>query len=170
MASTELQEEWRRRARVAQTAHYKSAAKLEARHRRLGVLVVALNALVGTTVFASLSKDFNVWIRVATGVVSVLAAVFAAIQAFDRAGERAETHRKAATRFSALQRDVELFAATGAVPDSEDAKFLKDFNVRYVQLVNESPTADEALFRRVEAGFRDEEAKEAASKAGQASR
>jgi hypothetical protein len=166
MASIGLQEEWRRRARVAQTSHYKSAAKLESRHRRWGVLVVTLNALVGTTVFASLSRDFNIWIKVATGVVSVLAAVLAAIQAFDRAGERAETHRKAATQFSALQRDVELYAATGSTPDSEDAKFLKDFNARYVQLVNESPTADEALFRRVEASFRDEEAKEAATKAG----
>jgi hypothetical protein len=146
MTSAELLDIWRRRARVAQIGHYRSAVKLENRHRRLGVIAVALNAVVGTTVFASLSEDVDTtWIKLAVGFVSVVTAVLAGVQTFERAGERAEVHRQAATQFSALQREAELYQTTGDNSEVSVEKFLQDFNTRYVQLVKEAPTADEAL-------------------------
>jgi hypothetical protein len=146
----ELVREWGRRARSAQMGHYRTAIKLEARHRWLGVTVAALTAIVGTTVFASLSDNLDaIWVRVAVGFVSISTAVLAGVQTFERAGERAEKHRLAATQFSSLQRDAELFVAGGVVADEATQAFLKDFNTRYGQLTNESPSIDEKIHRVV---------------------
>jgi hypothetical protein len=149
MKSEELVRVWGRRAREAQIGHYRTAVKLERRYRRFGYVVVALNAVVGTSVFASLSKDeLPLWVRFVVGLVSIFAAVLAGIQTFEKAGERSETHRVAATQFSSLQRDVELFlssVSSGPAPEEATKTFLAEFNGRYVQLVKESPTVDEAI-------------------------
>lgn len=150
MYANELLREWGHRARAAQVGHYKTAVKLENRHRRLGIFVVSLNAAVGTAVFASLSDNLDsVLGRLVVGFFSILTAVLAGIQTFDRAGERAETHRMAATQFSGLQREVEMYLATGDIEEGSIKRFVAEFNSRYVQLVNESPTVDEKIHIQV---------------------
>ena len=80
MDSNQLLVEWRDRARVAQIGHYKTAVKLENRHRRIGLFVVVLNAVVGTAVFATLSEQANtVAVKVVVGLFSILAAVLAGV-------------------------------------------------------------------------------------------
>src|SRR3712207_4739888 len=92
--SMQLLDEWGGRARVAQIGHYKTAVKLDRRHHGIGLLVVILNAIVGTAVFATLAEQANtVDVKVAVGLVSILAAVLVGVQTFERAGERAEVHR-----------------------------------------------------------------------------
>lgn len=159
MDSNQLLVEWRDRARVAQIGHYKTAVKLENRHRRIGLFVVVLNAVVGTAVFATLSEQANtVAVKVVVGLFSILAAVLAGVQTFERAGERAEVHRQFATRFSELQRAVELYQATGDKTEQAVKVFLEDFNTRYSQLVKEAPTANEALHVAAKEQFKAERA------------
>jgi hypothetical protein len=158
MNADELLNTWRKRARVAQIGHYRSAVKLENHHRRWGIGVVGLNAAVGTAVFASLSETVDVtWVKILVGVVSVVAAILSGIQTFERAGERAEVHRQAATQFSALQREVELYQAKGENREPPVNAFLEKFNERYVQLVKEAPTADEKLHREAKRQVKEEE-------------
>lgn len=144
--STQLLAEWRGRARVAQIGHYKTAVKLDRRHRRIGLLVVILNAIVGTAVFATISEQANTaGVKVVVGLFSIFAAVLVGVQTFERAGERAEIHRQFATRFSEMQREVELYVATGDKSEQEVKQFLEAFNARYTLLVNEAPTSDEDI-------------------------
>jgi hypothetical protein len=158
MSSDELLNTWRKRARVAQIGHYRSAVRLENHHRRWGIAAVGLNAAVGTAVFASLSETIDVtWVKILIGIVSIVAAILGGIQTFERAGERAEVHRQAATQFSALQREVELYQAMGENREPSINEFLQDFNARYVQLVKEAPTADETLHREAKQEVKDEE-------------
>jgi hypothetical protein len=157
--STLLLDEWRGRARVAQISHYKTAVKLDRRHRRIGLLVVVLNAVVGTAVFATLAEQANiVWVKVGVGLISILAAVLVGIQTFERAGERAEVHRQFATRFSEMQREVELYVATGDKSDQAVKQFLTEFNTRYTHLVKEAPTADEEIHAAAKQQFKAERA------------
>src|ERR1700756_1319970 len=87
---TELLLKWIRRARESQMSHYDMADLLSARERGIGWLVTALTAFVGTAVFASLSTPpVSIEMRIFIGLVSVAAALSAALQTFLRYAERA---------------------------------------------------------------------------------
>ena len=99
------------------------ADRMRRRHLLLGIPVVVLTTLVGTSAFASLSKahgdsitflgvDPDVVLLV-VGTISVLAAVLSSLQTFLRYATRAEGHRIAALRYETLRRDM---ATTLALP------------------------------------------------------
>src|SRR3954453_23840604 len=78
-----LIEDWHNRAAAAQHAHYLLAHRLRRRNLGLGVPAVIFSSIVGTSLFASLTRDdINTSIRVVIGCISVLAAVAAALQTF----------------------------------------------------------------------------------------
>ncbi|GEP61953.1 SLATT domain-containing protein [Reyranella soli] len=84
MRDSEYFEAKRFALQVLARAHAMNADKLERWHYWLGVPVVILTTIVGTTAFASLSDLGNtrVLIAVGTGALSVSAAVLAALQTF----------------------------------------------------------------------------------------
>jgi hypothetical protein len=99
--------DWERRAAAAAEVHFQVAEGLSRSNIYLGIPVVVLSAIVGTGVFATLSSDVNTGVKIAAGTTSVIAAVLASIQTFLRFGERAEQHRVAAERWSAIKRQIE---------------------------------------------------------------
>jgi conflict system pore-forming effector with SLATT domain len=99
--------DWERRSAAAAEVHFQTAEYLGRWNLFLGIPVVVLSAIVGTGVFATLQRDVNIGIRIAAGVTSVIAAVLASVQTFLRFGARAEQHRVAAERWSAIRREIE---------------------------------------------------------------
>ena len=92
--------------------------------RLLGVPSVALSAAAGTALFATLQKkSTSVGLRLAIGLVSVLAGVLAALQTFLGYGERADRHRAAASAYGAVRREIEQYHAVspGNAEDMEAA-------------------------------------------------
>ena len=77
-----LLREWSARAGASADAHYELCTRLSRSNLRFGVPVVVLTTFVGTTVFATLSHHVNVALRIAVGMISVLAAVLASLQSF----------------------------------------------------------------------------------------
>lgn len=113
-ASTEeLLEDWYRRLRYAQYAHYEAAKAFDCMNYWLGIPVVVLSTFVGTSVFASLGKLVDATVQISIGLISVLAATLASLQTFLRFSERAEKHRVAASKYGALRREIEELLATG---------------------------------------------------------
>lgn len=107
--------DWYRRARDAQFAHYSAASRYAILARLLGIPSVVLSAVVGTALFASLQEETAApfYLRLALGLVSVLAGVLAALQTFLGFGERADRHRAAGSAYGAVRREIEQ---TQAVP------------------------------------------------------
>ena len=88
----ELLRDWQGRATASSEAHYDLSTRLSKSNIRFGVPVVALTTVVGTSVFATLSRNHvNTGLQVAVGMLSVLAAVLASLQTFLRFGERARS-------------------------------------------------------------------------------
>ena len=103
---------WYRRARESQFAHYTAASRYALLARLLGIPSVVLSAVVGTALFATLEEgtaSFN--LRLALGLVSVLAAVLAALQTFLGFGERADRHRAAGSAYGTVRREIEQYYA-----------------------------------------------------------
>ena len=89
------------------------------RARVLGIPTVVLTAATGTALFATLTKDqASQTLRLVLGLVSVLAAVLAALQTFLGYGQRADKHRTTAAAYGSIRREIEQYQALG--PSSRD--------------------------------------------------
>ena len=107
-----LLEEWHVRATAAQFGHQTRAAGTRKLYILLGVPVVALTTLVGTSVFATFNETPSQLAKLAVGTISILAAVLAAIQTFLSYGQLTERHRTAAARYASLRRTIEVALAS----------------------------------------------------------
>lgn len=105
-----LLKDWRQRTAAASEAHYKLASGLRRKNLMLGIPVVIFSSIVGTSLFATLAHPeagIPPAFKIAIGLISLLAAIFAALQTFLRFGERAEKHVVAADWYAAVRRDVD---------------------------------------------------------------
>ena len=105
--SLKLLQDWRERAFSEQQAHLEEARSFSKSHQTLGVGVIVFSTLVGTSVFATLETDVTLWIQIIVGMVSVCAAVLAALQTFLRYSERAEKHQTAAANYGKIRREID---------------------------------------------------------------
>lgn len=144
---------WIRRARESQTAHYETANILSARERWLGVPVMLITTIIGTSVFASLSAQaISPEAKIAVGMLSVVAAVLSGLQTFFKYSERSEKHRSAAARFGAVRRKLEIIYA-------EDSGYQKKHCVATLReeldrLAEESPHVPVSIFKKIQKNIR----------------
>lgn len=96
-------------ARRADRAHYQMALKLEHRARLLGIPVIVTTSIVGTTIFATLQDATAVGWRIATGLLSVAAAMLASLQTFLNYNGAAQRHEASADGHARLWRQAEMF-------------------------------------------------------------
>jgi hypothetical protein len=149
MQPQELLEKWGERVRRAQIAHYASATRSERRHYWLGLPVVILTTLIGTSAFASIQSPATLEMKIAVGIASVAAAILAAVQTFLRYSERAEAHRIAAVKFGGLKKEIEYMLTFFPTEALKTQSFAEDILKRWNELNEKSPTADPVLFARV---------------------
>ncbi|MFM0736054.1 SLATT domain-containing protein [Paraburkholderia xenovorans] len=153
---------WIRRARESQMSHYDMADLLSSRERRVGWLVTALTAFVGTAVFASLNANaVSPALRIVVGLVSVTAAVSSALQTFLRYAERAEKHRSAGARYGAVRRRLEAIFAGD--PDALDGHYLTAIRDELDRLAEDSPNVPPQRFYRTQQTLADAQKRDAAA-------
>jgi hypothetical protein len=129
---------WQNRCDMVQAGHYRAASEFQRWHSILGVPVVVLTTVVGSSIFASMDKDaVATWIKLLTGFLSILAAGMSAAQTFLRFGERGEKHRQAGVAYSALKREIEQMIA---YPDSDVKACVDDIRKRWDTLNSDCPT------------------------------
>ena len=87
--SENLLAKWHRRCEESQYGHYTAELVFNKLNYLLGIPVVCLSALAGTSAFASLQADTtSEVIQIATGLVSMAAAILASLQTFLRFSEQ----------------------------------------------------------------------------------
>jgi hypothetical protein len=114
-----LLEQWAARTTAAQHAHYFLTTRLRRANLLVGIPVVALTAIVSTSLFATLASDQNqlpIGLQWVAASISLLAGALAAVQTFLRLSQRAEQHMTAGDWFAAIRRDIEVLLAA---PDEE---------------------------------------------------
>jgi hypothetical protein len=149
----ELLDDWHRRAWAAQLGHYKVAAKARRQNVWLGVPVVIFSAVVGTSLFATLSQaKLPIALRITVGTISVLAAVLAAIQNFFGAAQLAEKHVLAADWYSSIRRRIEMIQALPPQARDDPTKVVdairKEMNTVGSQFPELSPAVWSEVCRR----------------------
>ena len=140
--------DWERRAAAAAEVHFQNAEYLARWNVGLGIPVVALSAIVGTATFATLAHDVNVGVRIAAGMLSVIAAVLASVQTFLRFGARAERHRVAAERWSAIRREIEKVLSLPPELLGSPKDVLDDVNARMDEAAEKSPAMPDRRWKK----------------------
>ena len=136
---------WIQRARESQFAHYRHATELSGKNNLLGIPVIALTTLVGTSVFMSLSEQSpSTAVRIAVGSLSLLAAVLAGLQTFMKFSERCEKHRSTAARYGIVRRQLEQHYAAKKEGEGWSAELLDSLRT---QLDNRGAEAPEIPLR-----------------------
>jgi hypothetical protein len=101
-----LLEEWRKMALKATGRHSSACDYYERLDSFYGVGSTVLTAVVGSTVFVTLQSSAAEGIRIAAGVVGVIAAVASGIQTAAKYGQRAERHRQASRHYAVVVRQI----------------------------------------------------------------
>ena len=109
---------WIRRTRESQFAHYVQATTFRRSAPILGIPIIIITAFVGTTIFSSIADDTSsTTVKLAIGLLSVLATVLSSLQTFMKLPERAELHKSFGARYGAIRRKLEqIYAARSAQP------------------------------------------------------
>lgn len=131
-----LLEAWLVRATRHQTAHYSIEGRLTRWNRAVGGATVALTTLAGTTLLASAVSDIPTLVRIAVGIVGIVAAVLASVQSFLGLADRAEHHRRAAASYGELRHRVEAWISC---PPSDECALLEELHKRFTDLAKSSP-------------------------------
>ncbi len=107
-----LATDWYQRCTTVAVGHYKTAELFSRRNRLLAGWSAGLSALVGTAVFTTIQAQPDLWLKVLTGLMSVVAAVLAALGAGSQYQDRAERHRVAGAKYNAVGRCIEQLLAS----------------------------------------------------------
>jgi hypothetical protein len=99
---------WYERVTNAQKAHYLSTNHFTRWSMGLGIPVIALSAIVGTSIFFALQNRPEPCVQILVGLCSLTATVLASLQTFLGHSERAEKHRVAGAKYGALCRELEI--------------------------------------------------------------
>jgi hypothetical protein len=148
ISTEQLLDDWYRRARESQFAHYNAAYPLASANYRLGLPVIVLSTFVATSVFATLESSTALGYRIAVGIISVSAAVLSALQTFLRFEERAEKHRTAGGQYGALRRELEAARAAGA---PYDPALIARVREQFDSIANQAPEIPPRIWSRTEA-------------------
>ena len=157
MDQSTLLQQWRNGLTILHRAHFESARHCERRNLMLGIPIVILTTIAGTTVFATLESRPELWVKIGIGLLSVIAAVLASLQTFLRYSELSEKHKAAAVRYGALRREVEevIVHCTDSSPCPRE--FLQNLRSRWDSLDQDSPTVRQKVYREVAAAVRSRE-------------
>ena len=147
--SVELLKKWQLAIRICHKAHIRSAAFMNRKNRALGISVVILSTIVGTSVFATLDSSPEVWVKILVGILSVAAAVFAGLQTFLNYSEKEEMHKQASQKYGSLRRELEelLVFPNGDKNSSKD--YLKNIRATWDKIDSESPSLSQKLYDKI---------------------
>jgi hypothetical protein len=137
-------------------SHYAMALRFERRNRILGVPVVVTTAAVSTAIFATLETKAAFGWQLATGLVSLAAAVLAALQTFLNYAELAQQHKASARDYSKVRRQLELFELRhhlGETGRDEALQGLTEFTRQLDELEAHEPTISERVYEKIKRRF-----------------
>lgn len=141
---------WLLHAHKGRDRHDTAARRFEGRRLWYGVLTIALTAIVGSSVFASIGQQPAVWIRVLVGLLSVTASTFAALQTFLDYQGRSERHRIAAAKYKATIRELEEVLSTPDDRITVEQQWFGALRQRFDALEQEMPVVAPRIYDEIE--------------------
>ena len=154
MSQLQTLRDWHRSLCIMHNAHTRCATLYDRRNLLLGVPVVGLTTIVGTSIFATLASGQQpIWVRVLIALLSIGAAVLASLQTFLRYSELSQKHKAAAVQYGTLRREIEdLLTLSEELIDRESVKSIRS---RWDTVEQESPSIPQRIYDLAASEYRD---------------
>lgn len=150
MEQMKLLEQWHRGLRIEHKSHSQAAVKFERDGRWLSIAALVASTVVGTSLFTDVNSPLSSRLKIAAGVLSLIAAVLSAIQGSLKLGEQATLHRTATQRYGTLRREVEELIAEATSGDGKiTPEIITDVRKRWDQIDADSPTVPQKIYDAV---------------------
>jgi len=146
----ELLRGWLLHAHKGRDRHALAARGYERMRYALGVPAVALPAVVGTSIFASIGGSADTSVVLFVGLISIIAAVLTALQTFLDYPGRAARHHVAAAKYKANIHELEQMLVGPLDPKIVTDEWITDLRARLDTLEESSPVVGGADWDRVE--------------------
>jgi len=127
--SRDLLKRWALNTKRSQYANSECGRHFSRMHTVIGVPVVVLTSIVGTSIFASMEADVNNEYRVLLALISVIAAVLASLQTFLNYSDRASRHRSASAEYGAIKRHIQELLTKTEVTSQEISSIRDKMNM-----------------------------------------
>ncbi|MBC8440564.1 MAG: DUF4231 domain-containing protein [Deltaproteobacteria bacterium] len=132
--------EWYQRIVTVAHGHYRAALRFSRLHYWFSFPSIILATIVGTSVFASLETQPELWLKIAVGSMSIAVAILSALQSFLNYVDKAEKHKTAGAKYNALGRELEL-----VLSQDKEWSSLPDIRRKIDSLAQESPHIPESV-------------------------
>lgn len=133
--------QWLNRAKIARDSHYKQGKILKRRHTAMGVTICILSAIVGSSIFASISQAAATPTKILVGMLSIAASGLAGLNTFLNTAEKSEKHRLTAIRFSSLVRKLEIIISSASGGEDTAHRSLEEVQKEWDSINYDSPLA-----------------------------
>ena len=143
--------EYQRNYRIIGRAHYIAWEEAVTRNKWLGIPVVITTAAVGTAIFGTIQDNMGIELKIATGLLSLTAAVLSALQTTLKYSELAEKHKMAGARYAGMRRRLEMFILKyedEPRKQQEAMKALEEIALLFADLAEESPSLPDKIYDR----------------------
>jgi hypothetical protein len=151
--------DYRKTANDKAYCHFEMSEGAGKQNLRLGLIATILSTIVGTTIFAAISKHTEkeesttaVTIQIVTGLMSVTAAVLAALQTFFRLGDVSAQNKAAAVGYEKIKHALDLFLLTYDPASTESDKALAELKAIALDLEkteDSSPSIPDSVYKKV---------------------
>jgi ATP-dependent protease ClpP protease subunit len=142
----DLLTDWKQRVNDHQKANIALAIKYDKFHYGIGITVTVLTAIVSAALLAWAEES---QIKLAVGIVGIIATILIAIQTFFSHSKRSENHRLFATQLVHLRRDIEIFERFLPDKKSERKQRIREINERISEIEEGTPKVDaRAIIRK----------------------
>jgi len=127
---------------IGKKKHYNARGRYSSYHKKLGVSIIILSAVMGASVYKNISEIELNWLQVITGLLAVVIAVLAALQTYFNYENRAHRHQIIANKYLALMKEAQQFIAyfSDGIKTTDDVILeIKRLNQEIVNLHQDEP-------------------------------
>ena len=143
---------WACNAKRAHHAHYRMADVYQRRYRIVGVAVIAITLLSGSSLVADLHEVFQEAqraVRLLTGLAVLLACALSATQTYLRFDMRSTDHRRSGASYAAVKRHLDQII-TRAEDETVSDRVIDELRACLDELGRDSPQVADSVWSQAE--------------------
>ncbi len=160
-STEELLRTWLRRTRYSQHSHHEAGKRLKRFNYLLAVPIVVITTALGTAALATITTKVNDAGKLTFGVLSLIAAVLAALQTHLAWAERSERHKTLGAKYGDIRRDIEEILALPVNERGAQKKVMDKIRTDLDGISGEGDVVPRRVFEKTRRRLAQEDAKTA---------
>jgi hypothetical protein len=149
-AGDELLRTWLRRAREGQHSHHEAGKYFRRANYWLAIPVIVITTTLGTAAFATINTQLAGAGKIWFGLLSMSAAVLAALQTHLRYAEKAEKHKSVGAQYGGIRRRIEAILSLPPDQRAKQADIIEELRQKLDSISSEGDVVSRRIFERTQ--------------------